>query len=73
MSYTDTVRASRVMDLQPQAVFINPEVEMEIYCCLFYTANEKLRTVVSPYPLIQYPRFTAVRKKNRIIKEINGS
>jgi hypothetical protein len=26
-----------------------------------------------PYPLIQYPRFTAARKKNLKIKEINGS
>jgi hypothetical protein len=44
MSYTDTARASRVMNLQPQALFINPEVEMETCCCLFLTANKLLIT-----------------------------
>jgi hypothetical protein len=29
-------------------------------------------TGVTPYPLIQYPRFTAA-KKNWKVKEINGS
>jgi hypothetical protein len=42
MSYTDAVRASRVMNLQPQDLFINPAVEMETYCCLFLTASEEL-------------------------------
>jgi len=36
MSCTDTVRASRVMNLQPQALFINPEMEMETYYYIFF-------------------------------------
>ena len=33
------------MNLQPQALFINPEVEKEKNCCLFLTENEKLSII----------------------------
>jgi hypothetical protein len=35
-------------------------------------AQSKLFTGVPPYALIDYPLFTAARKKNWKVKEING-
>jgi len=39
MFFTDTVRASRVMNLQPQILFINLEMDMETCYYIFSTAN----------------------------------